>query len=703
MRHKNGDWVWVLDSGRVATWTPEGLPLLMLGTHLDINPRKRIEEELARVSVIQRELMHLATAFVNIPMEQQDEAIQQSLATMGRLIHADRAYLFSHDLAAEVTSNTHEWCAEGISPEIENLQNVPFEAFPDWMEIHNRGELISIPCVADLPESSPSRQILEPQGIRSVVTLPMIDNGICLGFVGFDAVREERIWRDEEIALLRVLAELYAHFRARVAVEQATQELQQRLIVARDEAQAAAEAKSLFLANMSHEIRTPLNAILGYAQIMEYDNQDSANSEHLSAITRSGEHLLTLINDLLELVRSDARTIRTTPADFNLYQMFEDVRLMFAGQPCAANLDLEINLSEGLPQIIRADQGMIRQILVNLVGNAFKFTKQGWIRISATILSSDPQEHCLLAVDVEDTGCGIEPHEIETIFDAFEQSSSGRRSGKGTGLGLFLSQRYARALGGEITVTSQLGCGSCFRVVFQVSACTGDHQAQDISGIMLRPARRHLPCHALIVDDDAANREMLTMMLERSGFTAEVASSAMEALRRLEQDGRVKLVLMDRRMPEMDGYEAIARLRELPHGRAVAVIVVTASGYANERELALAAGADGYLAKPIRSGELMDEISRVCGLRCYDADSPESLKWEQSAAALAELPLALRARLESAVNRGSIRNLREAMDEIGLTHPALATKMRGLADAYDYEQIQRLLAAANKQSPDSTS
>jgi CheY-like chemotaxis protein len=131
--------------------------------------------------------------------------------------------------------------------------------------------------------------------------------------------------------------------------------------------------------------------------------------------------------------------------------------------------------------------------------------------------------------------------------------------------------------------------------------------------------------------------------------------------------------------------------------------LLTASEYANERELALAAGADGYLAKPIRSGELMDEISRVCDLRYHHADSSESLKWEQSAAALAELPLALRARLESAVNRGSIRNLREAMDEIGLTHPALATKMRGLADAYDYEQIQRLLAAANKQSPDSTS
>ena len=702
MRHKDGSWIWVLDSGRVFRWSPEGEPLMMMGTHQDITPRKQTEAELARVSVIQRELMRLATTFVNVPMERQNEAIQQSLATMGQLIHADRAYLFTYDFDAGLVSNTHEWCADGVAPEIDNLQNFPIEWMPDWLDAHRSGQPVIVTEVAPMPMDDPRHPILKTQGIHSLVTLPLLQDGRCAGFVGFDAVREPRNWQDEEIALLRVLAELYAHFGERVAAERATRDLQESLMAARDEARAAAQAKSLFLANMSHEIRTPLNAILGYAQIMEDDGHNSANSERLRAIMRSGDHLLTLINDLLELVRSDARAISLAPVDFDFLQMLEDIRLMFARRPEARALTLEVCHAPDVPQFLRSDQGKLRQILVNLVGNAFKFTHQGGVRINASVLSKT-SDAFRLVLDIEDTGCGIEIHELESIFEAFEQSASGRKHGKGTGLGLHLSRRYAQALGGDITVTSQPGHGSHFRVTFQAVASCSSCVAKAQSGRVLRLLPGQPRCQVLVVDDDSANRDMLTMLLTAVGFNVEIAESAQVAIERLSQGKLINLVLMDKRMPEMDGYEAIRRIRKLPTGKALAVIVVTASGFTEERELALAAGANGYVAKPVRRSELLDEIGRVTDVVYEYEETPESdlaaTPLALSTTALTAMPPELRDRLESALSLGDIQEMRAIIAVISDIHPALAASVRPLVEAYDYESLHALLAAAKQALP----
>ena len=672
----------------------------LLTVLIDITARKQAERELARVSMIQLELMHLATAFVNIPMEQQDAAIHQSLATMGGLIKAGRAYLFFYDFAAETASCAHEWCARGTRPEITSRQNVPFAYCPSWVAAHRLGQPFLVSRAADLPPESGLRQQLDREGVRSLVTLPLMQDSTCLGFVGFDDLRQERVWRSEEINLLRVLAELYSHFRARVAAERATRELQQRLMLARDEAQAAAQAKSLFLANMSHEIRTPLNAILGYAQIMEHDGRNSANSARLSAITRSGEHLLTLINDLLELVRLDVRAIIPAVEDFDFYRMVEDVRLMFDRGLESPALTLSIHHAAGVPQYIRTDPGKLRQILVNLVGNAFKFTRQGGVRITTAPLASDDQGRLVVAVDVEDTGCGISADETEHIFDAFEQSESGRKSGTGTGLGLHLSRRYARALGGDVTCTSQPGNGSCFRVTFQAHPSQAGNVPLGHAGRARCCAPGQPACLVLVVDDDSANRDMLSMMLSAVGFIVEVADGAMAALRRLCHGPDVTLVLMDKRMPEMDGYEAIRRIRELPGGHELAVLVVTASGFSEERDLARDAGADGYIAKPVRRGDLLDEISRVCGVRYeYEETAAEAAPGGGAPAlqpaALAAIPLAMRDRLGVALSRGDLDGMNAVIVAIAAQQPSLAAGIRVLVKAYDYDRLRGLLDAAN--------
>lgn len=657
--------------------------------------RKRAEAELARLSVIQRELMHLATHFVNVPTERQDAAIDESLATMGRLIDADRAYLFGYDFAADTMSNTHEWCAPGIAPEIANLQAVPNALLPDWVRAHRHGESMHVPSVAALPADGFLRQVLDPQGIRSLITLPLMQGQTCLGFVGFDAVREERVWRDEEVALLRVLAEVFANFEARRANEREARKLQENLIHARDAAQAAAMAKSLFLANMSHEIRTPLNAILGYVQIMQRECRMCPTSKRLSAINRSGEHLLELLTDLLELVRSDACVTTLAPGDFDFYQVLEDVRLMFVRHAQAQRLTLEIAHAPEVPQFIHADSGKVRQILVNLVGNAFKFTAKGGVRVFAGREPGTTVEAPTLVVDVEDTGCGISDDELERIFDVFEQAQQGVRSGKGAGLGLPLSRRYARALGGDVSVTSQPGAGCRFRFTFTAGVVSGGVAGSHSWGSVRHLAAGQRVCRVLVVDDEFDNRDMLAAMLTAAGFSVEAVDDAAQALDRLQQANDINLVLMDKRLPGMDGYTAIARLRQLPGGREVPVLVVTASGFADEKAQALAIGADGYVSKPVRRDRLFAEISRVTGVS-YDHDTdpvapPQAAPPLLDAAALACLPAATRHLLEQALRRGDIQQLRDLIAGIEREHAGLAAGMRVLSDAYDYDRLYCLL------------
>jgi CheY-like chemotaxis protein/anti-sigma regulatory factor (Ser/Thr protein kinase) len=418
----------------------------------------------------------------------------------------------------------------------------------------------------------------------------------------------------------------------------------------------------------------------------------------LHAITRSGEHLLELITDLLELVRSDTRVIPLTPSEFDFQQLLEDVRLMFAPQTAARNVTLTVSCSAAVPRFIYADQGKIRQVLANLVGNALKFTERGSVSLSASILAGGTASEVTLAVEVADTGCGIRADELERVFDVFYLAESGRKTGKGTGLGLPLSRRYARALGGDVTVTSRLGEGSTFRFTFVARTAPGAAEAQQRKGVVrLVPGQR--AWRVLVVDDDPMSRSMLTAMLQPVGFAVEVVTRAAEALERLCQPPQIGLVLLDKNMPEMDGYTAVGHIRKLPGGSEVRIVIVTAVGFATEEAQALAAGADGYVAKPVRRKTLMAEIARVTDLR-YDYDespvavpavsAPTALTPE----ALSRLPAEQQQTLDEALRRGDIRQLRDLVGTIAHADAGLAAAMRVLVDAYDYDRLQRLLKAA---------
>jgi PAS domain S-box-containing protein len=671
----------------------------LLTVMIDITLRKKAELEVARLSHIQNVLMRLATEFVNVPSEQQDDAINQSLSTMGRLIQADRAYLFSYDFNAGTMSNTHEWCNTGVSAEITHLQNVPTVSFPEWVGSHQRGELIYVPCVAALTPDDPLKHILDSQGIQSLITLPLMQGAICLGYVGFDAVREARVWKNDEIALLRVLAELYAHFETRRASERAMLKLQNRLTDARDLAQEAAVTKSLFLANMSHEIRTPLNAILGYAQILGRECHACPSARHnIQGILKSSEHLLELINDVLELSRSDGKKITLSPVPFDLAQLLEDVRLMFARRPDVMALKLEVRQATDVPRMLQADPGKIRQVLVNLMGNAVKFTHQGGVSLSASLVATDPAKGVVIAVDVEDTGCGIREEDQSVIFELFARLEKGKKPTSGIGLGLPLCRRYAHALGGDITVESRIGVGSRFRFTFTAEAVSDNTPELPAGHLHLAPDQREY--HILAVDDDITNSEMLATLLHLVGFVVETLPDAAQALLRLTDTTRpaVDLVLMDKQMPGIDGYEAVRRIRALPNGNQIQVIIVTASGFTDERGDALAAGANGYVAKPIRLNPLLDEITRLVGARFSSAPHPGPTPVTFSPEVLRCLSSNQRPEILKALRYGDIRSLRALADQVGIDHAAAASTIRACIEAYDYDALRQLLEATPEES-----
>jgi PAS domain S-box-containing protein len=690
MRHKDGSWIWVLDRGRVCARDPDGKPLLMLGTHQDITERKRAESEAARLSAIQHELMLLATECINVAVERQNAAINQSLATIGNLIQADRAYLFSYDFDAGIMDNTHEWCAEGISAQIQELQHVPMDIFPDWVSAHQRGELVHIPCVDALGSEHPLWQILAPQGIQSLITLPLISPTGALGFVGFDAVTHERVWGREEVDLLRVLAEVFANFKMRRLAELETRRLQAHLERARDEAQAAAKAKSLFLAHMSHEIRTPLNAILGYAQIMSRSCGGCPTRRGVETILTSGEHLLDLLNNILFSAKRDSLSVVLEESPFDLRRLLQDVCDVLDNQLRGRPISLSFTCSPDVPSQLLADDGKIRQILLNLASNALKFTQSGAITLEASCADAAGARPGQLCIDVavSDTGCGISESFMPQLFEPFAQAEQDADAAAGVGLGLPISRRLARALGGDLCATSVCGRGSTFHLSFLAQA--DDAARSDASTSFVAVAEDEPKRCVLIVDDDAANRNMLSELLRGAGLHAVPAGDGEEAIALLSGAQRYDVVLMDKRMPGMDGTEAIRRIRGARGLPQTPILLVTASIPSDGAEsLADKAQADGCVYKPLRRSQLLHEIARVTGIRF--TSEPSGRPREAAAPqVLPSLPPLLAERLRAAVDRGNMHQVRALVEDIRRASPQLAEKLHAAASVYNYQALREL-------------
>ncbi len=394
----------------------------------------------------------------------------------------------------------------------------------------------------------------------------------------------------------------------------------EELRLARRAADAANEAKGRFLANMSHEIRTPMNAIIGYADLL-LDSRQSVEdrSEYAQTIRRNGEHLLTLINDILDLSKIDAGKLDVQPIECSPCQLLSDVASLMRVRAGEKQLKLEIRNEGPVPASIRTDPARLRQILINLLGNAIKFTDEGWVRLLMTLDESGPHGP-RLRFDIIDTGLGMTPEQVSRLFQPFVQAdaSTTRRFG-GTGLGLTISQRLAEALGGVIRVDSSPNRGSTFSLTIDPGPLTGVRRLQNCREALAGGERPQPPStlpvlHArlLLVDDGEDNRRLLSTYLTQSGATVDAAENGREAvdqaLAAAAAGHPFDVILMDMQMPILDGYGATRLLRA--QGYDHPIIALTANAMAEDCDKCLAAGCSDYLSKPVRRDQLLLAVAR---------------------------------------------------------------------------------------------
>ncbi|HEV7404763.1 MAG TPA: transporter substrate-binding domain-containing protein [Chthoniobacteraceae bacterium] len=474
-------------------------------------------------------------------------------------------------------------------------------------------------------------------------------------------------------------------------------QLEEELAVAKSAAEAANRAKSAFLANMSHEIRTPMNAILGFSHLLLRDGGfTGVPRRNLETIHRSGEHLLGLISDILEMSKIEAGRVLLREGSFDLHALMGDLERMFQLRAEEKRLRFAIERAGDLPRYVRGDEAKLRQVLINLVGNAVKYTERGSVTVRMMV-----EEWLGQGVEVRaeilDTGPGIAADEVPRLFQQFEQTSTGRRTGGGTGLGLAISRKFVHMMGGGIQVTSELGRGTTFRftVLLGLSEPALVKPATDDRRV-LRVIGEPETLKILIADDKLENCELLQQMLEGVGFETWVVYDG-EAALRVFADWHPRVVLMDLRMPGLDGHETIRRIRQMQNGRAAAIIAISASVFVEDRQLVFDAGGDDFLGKPLRESLLFAKLKQFTGVEYEYSDEAPGAGTEPPA------PAPTAADIAGALSVKTCNDLRTAslsadyyaiaamLDELAAHAPAVAATLRSRLESFDYTGIIELL------------
>jgi signal transduction histidine kinase/CheY-like chemotaxis protein len=472
-------------------------------------------------------------------------------------------------------------------------------------------------------------------------------------------------------------------------------------VTTRKQAEAAAEAanraKSEFLANMSHEIRTPMNAILGYAQIL---GRDAAlhpfQRDAVTTIASSCDHLLHLINEILDLSKIDAGRMELSAADFDLAALLRELAALFQHRCEEKTLGLVIEgLDPGRPQIVRGDEGKLRQVLINLLGNAVKFTARGRIVLRAT-----PGENHAWCFEVEDTGIGIAPEVQPLIFRPFQQGPGAGAHG-GTGLGLTIARRQVELMGGALAVESAPGVGSRFFFTVALSAAAGAEPARSVREVdRLAPECK---VRALVVDDIPENRGVLSTMLRAIGCEVSLAENGRQALE-VVRVSRPDMVFMDMRLPEIDGLEATRRLVAEFTGSGLKIVATSASVLEHERERYAQAGCDDFVAKPFRAERIYACLENLLGVTFEYRELPASTEGTTIDLTRLALPEDLVTRLMMAAELHSatvMKNCLKEVEQLGAPGQRLAEHLREFLASYDMETIQKIVAQlpVDPQSP----
>ncbi|AFY83703.1 GAF domain-containing hybrid sensor histidine kinase/response regulator [Oscillatoria acuminata] len=562
-------------------------------------------------------------------------------------------------------------------------------------------------------------EFLEQLSARAYVIAPIFSGNTLWGLLGVYQNSGPRDWKEAQVKIVTQIGNQLG-----VAVQQAelfaqTQKQAEELHRTAEAANTANRAKSEFLANMSHELRTPLNAILGFTQLMQRDSSlADLHQGYIDIINKSGSHLLALINDVLEMSKIEAGRVTLNEVEFDLPKLVYSLESMLQLKAKSKGLSLRFELQPTLLQFIRGDENKLRQVLINLLGNAIKFTNQGRVtlRISSSEFNPDIEtpHQAIVQFEVEDTGPGLSSEDIKGLFQAFQQTRVGRQSQEGTGLGLRISQKFVQLMGGLITVTSTVGEGSRFKFEIPVGLVQGSQMENtcDLNGaIRLAPGQPSY--RILVVEDNPINRLLLVTLLKDIGVEVQEAENGEVAIAAWQQ-WHPHLIFMDMHMPKMDGYEATQRIKQwktrthpssdLPP--IPPIIAITASAFSENREECLQVGCDSFVSKPFRREEILDTLSQYLGAK-YSYQEMKNTPTRPSshdkepdcqleADALNFMPADWVQQFYNAVAQGSDTLALELLSFIPSEYSELIETLTNLLENY---QFDRLMELAQPNSP----
>ncbi len=475
------------------------------------------------------------------------------------------------------------------------------------------------------------------------------------------------------------------------------------LNAAREASEIANRSKSTFLAAMSHELRTPLNAILGFSQLIaRSQNLNTQDKENLQIVNRSGEHLLALINDVLDMSKIEAGEITLNESDFDLYLMLDDVRNICKMQSEKKGLYLRFESNPDLPQFVRTDETRLRQVLVNLLNNAVKFTDKGGITVQSKIDNNSDESNDTVNIQfkIEDTGCGIDSDRVEQIFNPFVQDKAGIISKEGTGLGLSISRKIVQLMKGSIAVESEPGQGSLFtvnvRLKKQQHTDVKLHQdARRILGLIPNQSGRIEKYRILIVDDIESNRQVLSKLLSPVGFESKEAKNGKEAIE-IWKKWQPHLIWMDIRMPVMDGFEAMQEINSMfgnNNSERPVIIAITANAFEEEKLATLEKGFDDFVSKPFKESVIFEKIKKhlaVSYIYEVSGNSNESISINENEDVFAKaqvLPSDWKSAMKLAIEQVNLDQMHALIKQLHDQDSSLANVIQSKVDQFEYEKV----------------